>query len=79
MPEPVTPTELRADLYRIIDQVLETGVPQQIRRGDRMLSLVPDAPPRRLRLDELPRRTAIACSPDELVDQSFADAWNPDL
>ncbi len=40
----VTPTELRADLYRFLDEVLETGVPLEVRRGDRVLRIAPVRP-----------------------------------
>ncbi len=78
MADPMTATELRANLYRVIDEVLETGRPQRVRRGDQFVLISPEEPRVRLRLEDLPRRDAIACSPDELVEQSFADAWTPD-
>jgi hypothetical protein len=73
----MTPTELRKDLYRVLDDVLETGVPQEVIRGARMLMIVP-AGGRRLKLDELPRREALACSPDELVATCWEQEWSPE-
>jgi hypothetical protein len=70
----MTPTELRKDLYRVLDDVLETGVPQEVVRGARMLMIVP-AGGRRLKLAELPQREALACSPDELVATSWDQEW----
>ncbi|HVR95007.1 MAG TPA: type II toxin-antitoxin system Phd/YefM family antitoxin [Thermoanaerobaculia bacterium] len=70
MKKPMTPTELRKDLYRVLDDVLETGVPQEVLRGARLLMIVP-AGGRRLRLADLPRREALACSPEELVATSW--------
>ena len=29
----VTPTELRADIYNLLEEVLETGIPLEIRKG----------------------------------------------
>src|SRR5699024_34212 len=43
MSEPVTASELRKNVYRLIDRTLETGEPLEIRRGGRTLRLVPDA------------------------------------
>ncbi len=37
----VTPTELRTNIYRLLDEVLQTGVPIEIRRGDRRLRIEP--------------------------------------
>jgi hypothetical protein len=75
MRKPMTATELRKDIYRVLDDVLETGVPQEVTRGPRTLMIVP-AGGRRLRLDELPRREALNCTPDELVDTSWD--WSPE-
>lgn len=77
MKKPMTPTELRKDLYRVLDDVLDTGVPQEVIRGARMLMIVP-AGGRRLKLDDLPRREALACSPDELVATSWEQEWSPE-
>ena len=77
MKKPMTPTELRKDLYRVLDDVLETGVPQEVIRGARTLMIVP-AGGRRLKLDNLPRREALACSPDELVATSWEQEWSPE-
>lgn len=78
MSDSMTTTELRAQIYRVIDEVLETGQPRRIRRGDQAVIIAPETPPRRLDLARLPRRTAIACTPDELVAQGFTDTWRPD-
>ena len=77
MRKPMTPTELRKELYRVLDEVLETGVPQEVVRGARMLMIVP-AGGRRLDLSELPRRQALACSADELVATSWDREWSPE-
>ncbi|HEV8577777.1 MAG TPA: type II toxin-antitoxin system Phd/YefM family antitoxin [Thermoanaerobaculia bacterium] len=72
----MTATELRKDIYRVLDEVLETGVPQEVTRGSRTLMIVP-AGGRRLRLADLPRREALSCTPDQLVETSWD--WNPEL
>jgi hypothetical protein len=73
----MTPTELRNDIYRVLDDVLQSGIPQEIIRGSRTLLLVP-AGGRRLRLEDLPRREALACTPDELVATSWDQEWSPE-
>lgn len=78
MKKPMTPTELRNDIYRVLDEVLTTGVPQEVTRGDRVLMIIP-AGGRRLRLEDLPRREALTCSPDELVEISWEREWSPEL
>lgn len=75
MAKAMTATELRKDIYRVLDDVLETGVPQEVTRGSRTLMIVPAGGLRR-RLEDLPRREAISCSPDELVETSWD--WSPE-
>lgn len=48
MRKPMTATDLRKDIYRVLDE------------GER-----------RLRLADLPRREALNCTPDELVETSW--------
>jgi hypothetical protein len=77
MRKPMTATELRKDIYRVLDDVLETGIPQEVTRGSRTLMIVP-AGGKRLRLADLPRREAITCTPDELVETSWEQEWSPE-
>lgn len=41
MMERITPTELRANIYKIIDRVIATGEPCEIVRGGHRLTLAP--------------------------------------
>ena len=79
MPEPVSTTALRANLYKLIDQVIKDGRPLRVRRGESLVVIQREISSRRLDLESLPRRQAIACSPDELIDQGFDDAWGGEL
>lgn len=79
MADSLSATELRAQLYKVIDEVIATGTPQRVRRGDDSVLIVSEHGGRRLDLTKLPRRTATACTPDELVEQRFAELWRPDL
>jgi hypothetical protein len=42
---PLTASKLRENIYRILDQVLETGVPVEIERRGKILKIVPTEPP----------------------------------
>jgi hypothetical protein len=75
MRKPMTATELRKDIYRVLDDVLETGEPQEVTRGPRTLMIVP-AGGRQRRLADLPRREALNCTPDELVETRWD--WSPE-
>ena len=61
----ITASELRQNIYRLLDQVLETGIPLEITRGDSVLRIVAATPPRKL--SGLPMRHLFSCDPDELV------------
>ena len=44
----VTASELRQNVYKLLDQVLETGLPIEIERKGRRLRVVPADPPSKL-------------------------------
>jgi len=72
---PVTATALRQDIYRILDQVLETGVPVDIERKGQILHLVADKP--RSRLANLVRRECITGDPEDIVYVDWTEEWKP--
>jgi antitoxin (DNA-binding transcriptional repressor) of toxin-antitoxin stability system len=72
----VTATQLRQDLFRLLDEVLESGQPLEIRRRGRVLRVVPEVPVRKTsRL--FARDGVIVGDPEELVSLSSAD-WDAD-
>lgn len=74
--KPITPSKLRADIYRLLDDVLETGMPLEVKRKGRILKIVPAEPVDRLeRLVE--RKDFIRCDPDELVHMDWSGEWRP--
>lgn len=73
----VNPSELRADLYRLLDKVLETGIPLEIERRGRRLRIVADEPSSKL--DRLvPHPGTVIGDPEDLVEMDWSDYWNPD-
>jgi len=72
----ITASELRQNVYRLLDQVLETGVPLEIERKGRRLRLTAtDAPSK---LDRLVRHAdAIVGDPEELVHIDWSAEWQP--
>ena len=60
----MTLTALRARLYEVVDQVLETGVPQIIERRGKRLKIILDEP--RDKFDNLTPHQAIVGDPDDL-------------
>jgi hypothetical protein len=69
-------SELRANIYRILDQVLETGIPVEIEREGGVLRI--EAVARRSLLDRLVARPEfIQGDPDELVHLDWSNEWDP--
>ena len=71
----MTASRLRQDVYRILDEVLATGVPVEIERRGRLLRIVPVEPPSRIR--ELPRRPYLRTEPEEIVHTDWSEEWRP--
>jgi hypothetical protein len=73
----IKPSRLRANLYRLLDQVLRTGEPIEIDRGGERLLLLPKV--RKSRLEGLERRKVIVGDPEKLVHLDWSKNWNDDL
>ena len=74
----LTPSKLRENIYRILDQVAETGVPVEIVRGRRRLKIVPadeSAPSKVARLKARPN--ALVGNPQLLVHMDWSKEWKP--
>jgi hypothetical protein len=73
-------SKLRADVYRLLDQVLETGKPLEIERNGKTLLIVPKEKEKKgSKLDNLPYRPGyIIGDPDELIHMDWSSEWNPD-
>lgn len=71
-----TITTLRADLYRLLDQVLETGTPIEVERNGRRLRIAPTDASRRLRRLR-PHPDAIPGDPEDLVHLDWSTEWQP--
>ncbi len=77
----ISPTKLRQNLYSILDAVLESGVPVEIKRRGRLLRIVPGEDPEADRLGRLrriaPRPDLMLVDPEELVGVDWSDLWSP--
>lgn len=74
----VTATQLRKDIYRILDQVLETGTPVEIDRKGHRLKIMLDEPRSGDKLENLVRRDDyLKCDPEELVHLDWSAEWKP--
>ena len=67
-------TQLRANLYKIVDQIIETGVPVEIERKGIKIKLVPM--PKKKKLDNLAKHPGtISCDPDDIVHIDWSHEW----
>jgi hypothetical protein len=72
MSKTLTATELRANLYKVLDEVLATGRPCRVVRGGRAVRIEPEKRGRRrLDLSKLKKRDILNCTFDELVATTF--------
>ena len=72
----ITASELRQNIYKLLDQVLDSGVPLEIERNGRRLRVVPvDAPSKLDRLIEHP--DLIVGDPEDLVHMDWSHEWRP--
>jgi prevent-host-death family protein len=74
----VTPTQLRTNIYHLLDEVLETGLPLEIKKGDKKLRIVPVDKVDKLK-NLIARPEAIQGDPDDLVGINWADEVHLDF
>lgn len=72
----VSASELRQNVYRLLDEVLDTGTPLEIERGGRRLRIVvADNVSKLSRLT--PHPGTIDGDPDDLVHVDWSAEWRP--
>jgi prevent-host-death family protein len=71
----ISVTKLRANLYEIVDRVIETGVPVEIERKGARVRLEPAG--RRTKLERLVKRPGtIPGDPEEVVHMDWSGEWS---
>ncbi|MCG8479750.1 MAG: type II toxin-antitoxin system Phd/YefM family antitoxin [Spirochaetales bacterium] len=70
----VSATELRQNLYRIVDHVLETGEAVEILRKGKVVRLVADSVPGIW--DRLEVREAVVGDPEDIVSIDWSREWS---
>jgi len=71
----MTASHLRQNIYQLLDQALETGIPLEIERKGRMLRIVPEPP--HDKLDNLKRRDCLVGDPEDIVHMDWSREWRP--
>ena len=72
----MTASKLRANVYKVLDEVLETGAPVEVERKGKRLRIVPVEP--RSKFDRLIRRpNFIKGDPQSIVHMNWSRYWRP--
>jgi len=72
----ITASRLRANVYKVLDEVLETGTPIEIERRGRRLRIVPVEPSSKL--SRLAARPAyLRVDAEDIVHLDWSDQWRP--
>lgn len=72
----ITASRLRQDVYKLLDEVLATGVPLEIERNGQRLKIVPvDGPDKLTRLKK--HANTIVGDPEDLVHMDWSGEWRP--
>ena len=74
----ITPTELRQNIYKLLDEVLNSGIPIEINKGGKKLRIVPADKTKKLQ-NLVSRPNVIKGNPDDLVGISWEKEMNLDL
>ena len=69
----LTPSKLRADLFNLLDQVIQTGKPIELKRKNRILKISVELP--KSKLDNLKKRDVLTCEPDEIINNNWEKEW----
>jgi len=68
-------SSLRQNIYRLFDQVLQTGTPLEVERNGKRLLITPVPEPDKLK--NLRKRRVMNCEPEELVHLDWSGEWKP--
>jgi antitoxin (DNA-binding transcriptional repressor) of toxin-antitoxin stability system len=67
----ITASKLRENLYRVLDEVIETGVPVEVVHKGIVLRIVPE--PRASKLAGLKKRTGFVGDPDDIIGMCWLE------
>lgn len=74
---PISITKLRADLYKIVDQVIETGLPVEIERHGKKVQII--AINKKSKLANLQAHPGtIIGDPEDVVHMDWSEEWKKD-
>lgn len=68
-------TQLRANLYKVVDEVIATGKPVEIERKGVIVKLVPEYPKKKLE-NLVKHPGTLVGDPDEIVHMDWSAEWH---
>lgn len=71
----VTATELRKNIYKLLDEVLASGQPLEIERKGQKLKIMPEKP--KSKLDNLKKRDTVNGDPEDIIYMDWEKEWKP--
>jgi hypothetical protein len=69
----ITASKLRENVYRILDEVIETGAVVEVVRKGSIVKLVSERPVSKL--DRLPKRSVFVGDPDDIIGMDWSKDW----
>lgn len=66
----ITASKFRENVYRILDEVIETGTPVEVVRKGKVLRILPS------KLNRLKRRNAFKGDPDDIIGMDWSSEWS---
>lgn len=73
----LTASSLRSNIYRLLDQVLETGQPLEIERKGKLLKIVPVE--KQSKMDSLVKHSCLEGDIQSIVHLDWTEEWHSDL
>ncbi len=70
----ITASKLRENVYRILDEAIESGNVVEIVRKGATVRLVPEK--KASRLEQLKKRSGYSGDPDEIIGMDWSKEWN---
>jgi hypothetical protein len=69
----ITATKLRQNLYRILDEILDSGIPVKINRKGEILKIMPEK--KKSKLERLAEHSTIIGDPESIISINFDNEW----
>ena len=73
----ITPTDLRKNLFKLLDEVISTGKTLEINRNGTIVKIVP--PKKISKFDKLKKHKTLLCPPEEIIENNWEKEWLDDL